>query len=54
MVAEGPDALARFNGWNDRFWVRSLVPLGTWLGDYEAHLPTLTPWTRFPPPPLSW
>lgn len=46
VVAEGPDALARFNGWNDRFWVRSLVLFGAWLGDYEDRLPTLTPpWT---------
>ncbi|MER5418696.1 asparagine synthetase B family protein [Streptosporangium roseum] len=43
VVAEGPDALARFNGWNDRFWVRSLVLFGAWLGDYEDRLPTLTP-----------
>ncbi len=46
VVAEGPDALARFNGWNDRFWVRSLVLFGAWLGDYESRLPELTPpWT---------
>ncbi|MFF5211290.1 asparagine synthetase B family protein [Streptosporangium sp. NPDC000396] len=43
VVAEGPDALARFNGWNDRFWVRSLVLFGAWLGDYEDRLPDLTP-----------
>ncbi|MEU0519578.1 asparagine synthetase B family protein [Streptosporangium sp. NPDC006007] len=46
VVAEGPDALARFNGWNDRFWVRSLVLFGVWLGDYEDRLPDLAPpWT---------
>ncbi|SNT47221.1 hypothetical protein SAMN05216276_104753 [Streptosporangium subroseum] len=43
VIAEGPDALARFNGWNDRFWVRSLVLFGAWLGDYEDRLPELTP-----------
>ncbi|GIH90023.1 asparagine synthetase B family protein [Planobispora siamensis] len=43
VVAEGPDALARFNGWNDRFWVRSLVLFGAWLGDYEDRLSDLTP-----------
>ncbi|MDP9862482.1 MULTISPECIES: asparagine synthetase B family protein [Streptosporangium] len=43
VVAEGPDALARFNGWNDRFWVRSLVLFGAWLGDYEDRLPSLAP-----------
>ncbi|MEV4093405.1 asparagine synthetase B family protein [Streptosporangium saharense] len=43
VVAEGPDALARFNGWNDRFWVRSLVLFGAWLGDYETRLPELAP-----------
>ncbi|MBG0828292.1 asparagine synthetase B family protein [Planomonospora sp. ID67723] len=43
VVAEGPDALARFNGWNDRFWVRSLVLFGAWLGDYADRLPDPTP-----------
>ncbi|GAA2865977.1 hypothetical protein GCM10010517_25380 [Streptosporangium fragile] len=43
VVAEGPDALARFNGWNDRFWVRGLVLFGAWLGDYGDRLADLTP-----------
>ncbi|GAA3414790.1 hypothetical protein [Streptosporangium vulgare] len=40
VVAEGPDALARFNGWNDRFWVRGLVLFGAWLGDYRTTSPS--------------
>ncbi|GAA5071618.1 hypothetical protein HNP84_007804 [Thermocatellispora tengchongensis] len=43
VVAEGPDALARFNGWNDRFWVRGLVLFGAWLDDYADVLGDLTP-----------
>ncbi|WP_449063561.1 asparagine synthetase B family protein [Planomonospora algeriensis] len=43
VVAEGPDALARFNGWNDRFWVRGLVLFGAWLDDYADRAGDLTP-----------
>ncbi|MFC4057402.1 asparagine synthetase B family protein [Planomonospora corallina] len=43
VIAEGPDALARFNGWNDRFWVRGLVLFGAWLGDHGDRLADLTP-----------
>ncbi|MET9064676.1 asparagine synthetase B family protein [Streptosporangium sandarakinum] len=43
VVAAGPDALARFNGWNDRFWVRGLVLFGAWLTDREEGLTGLTP-----------
>ncbi|WP_084960866.1 asparagine synthase [Thermoactinospora rubra] len=35
VIAEGPDALARFHGWNDRFWVRGLTLFGAWLRDME-------------------
>lgn len=42
-VARGPDALARFNGWHDRFWVRGLVLFGAWLREYEEALGDLTP-----------
>ncbi|SDG53477.1 Asparagine synthase [Sinosporangium album] len=45
VVAEGPDALARFTGWNDRFWVRGLALFGTWLSDVEESVGDLsTPW----------
>ncbi|WP_442790431.1 asparagine synthetase B family protein [Nonomuraea sp. NBC_01738] len=43
VVAGGPDALTRFNGWNDRFWVRGLVLFGAWLGDFENDLGELSP-----------
>ncbi|WP_433374138.1 asparagine synthetase B family protein [Streptosporangium sp. CA-115845] len=43
VIAEGPDGLTRFNGWNDRFWVRGLVLFGAWLGDYQDRLPDLSP-----------
>ncbi|TDD45909.1 asparagine synthetase B family protein [Nonomuraea terrae] len=43
VVAAGPDALTRFNGWNDRFWVRGLVLFGLWLSDVENDLSDLTP-----------
>ncbi|GLW05136.1 hypothetical protein Misp01_02660 [Microtetraspora sp. NBRC 13810] len=43
VVLDGPDALTRFNGWNDRFWVRGLVLFGTWLADHENRLGDLTP-----------
>ncbi|MDF5752522.1 asparagine synthase-related protein [Spongiactinospora sp. TRM90649] len=43
MISQGPDALARFNGWNDRFWVRGLVLFGSWLIDNERNLPDTTP-----------
>lgn len=43
VVVRGPDALAGFNGWNDRFWVRGLVLFGAWLGDYEPRLAELAP-----------
>ncbi|MCG5215953.1 asparagine synthase-related protein [Streptosporangium soli] len=43
VVAQGPDALARFNGWNDRFWLRGLVLFGGWLTDHEGALGDLTP-----------
>ncbi|GAA3711696.1 hypothetical protein GCM10022224_091540 [Nonomuraea antimicrobica] len=42
VVAGGPDALTRFNGWNDRFWVRGLVLFGLWLNDFENDLSDLT------------
>lgn len=35
VIAGGPDALTRFNGWNDRFWVRGLVLFGAWLTDFD-------------------
>lgn len=41
VVAGGPDALTRFNGWNDRFWVRGLVLFGLWMSDYENDLSDL-------------
>ncbi|GII91238.1 asparagine synthase-related protein [Sinosporangium siamense] len=43
VVAEGPDALTRFTGWNDRFWVRGLALFGAWLHDKENSLGDLTP-----------
>ncbi|MEU6722434.1 asparagine synthetase B family protein [Nonomuraea wenchangensis] len=43
VVAGGPDALTRFNGWNDRFWVRGLVLFGLWLSDFENDLADLVP-----------
>jgi hypothetical protein len=43
VVAEGPDALARFTGWNDRFWVRGLVLFGAWLADHEDDIADLSP-----------
>ncbi|MFD2355151.1 hypothetical protein ACFSTC_46735 [Nonomuraea ferruginea] len=42
LVADGPDALTRFNGWNDRFWVRGLVLFGLWLSDFENDLDDLS------------
>ncbi|WP_219505941.1 asparagine synthetase B family protein [Nonomuraea ceibae] len=42
VVAGGPDALTRFNGWNDRFWVRGLVLFGLWLSDFESELDDLS------------
>ncbi|TMR95806.1 asparagine synthetase B family protein [Nonomuraea basaltis] len=38
VIAGGPDALTRFNGWNDRFWARGLVLFGLWLTDFENDL----------------
>ncbi|MEU4233077.1 asparagine synthetase B family protein [Nonomuraea sp. NPDC026600] len=38
VIAGGPDALTRFSGWNDRFWIRGLVLFGLWLGDFENDL----------------
>ncbi|MFI7126653.1 asparagine synthetase B family protein [Nonomuraea sp. NPDC050153] len=43
VVSGGPDALTRFNGWNDRFWVRGLVLFGLWLNDFENDLSDLAP-----------
>lgn len=43
VIAGGPDALTRFNGWNDRFWVRGLVLFGLWLSDFENDLSDLAP-----------
>jgi hypothetical protein len=43
VVAAGPDALTRFTGWNDRFWVRGLVLFGLWLSDFENDLGDLRP-----------
>ncbi|MFC4114852.1 asparagine synthetase B family protein [Nonomuraea zeae] len=43
VVAGGPDALTRFNGWNDRFWVRGLVLFGLWLNDHESDLRDVAP-----------
>ncbi|RSN14229.1 asparagine synthase [Nonomuraea sp. WAC 01424] len=43
VIAGGPDALTRFSGWNDRFWVRGLVLFGLWLNDFENDLPDVTP-----------
>ncbi|NUW36646.1 asparagine synthetase B family protein [Nonomuraea sp. SMC257] len=43
VVWGGPDALTRFGGWNDRFWVRGLVLLGLWLNDFENDLGELAP-----------
>jgi hypothetical protein len=42
VIAGGPDALTRFSGWNDRFWVRGLVLFGLWLSDYESDLDDLS------------
>ncbi|TMR13098.1 asparagine synthetase B family protein [Nonomuraea turkmeniaca] len=42
LIAGGPDALTRFNSWNDRFWVRGLVLFGLWLSDFENDLTDLT------------
>ncbi|MET8004100.1 asparagine synthetase B family protein [Nonomuraea glycinis] len=42
VIAGGPDALTRFSGWNDRFWVRGLVLFGLWLNDYESDLDDLS------------
>ncbi|WP_219471985.1 asparagine synthetase B family protein [Nonomuraea rhizosphaerae] len=42
VIAGGPDALTRFTGWNDRFWVRGLVLFGLWLSDFENDLGELT------------
>ncbi|NUT09273.1 MAG: asparagine synthetase B family protein [Nonomuraea sp.] len=42
VIAGGPDALTRFNGWNDRFWVRGLVLFGLWMNDFENDLPDVT------------
>jgi hypothetical protein len=38
VIAAGPDALTRFAGWNDRFWVRGIVLFGLWLSDFENDL----------------
>ncbi|MFI9553262.1 asparagine synthetase B family protein [Nonomuraea endophytica] len=38
VIGGGPDALTRFSGWNDRFWVRGLVLFGAWLRDYGHDL----------------
>nr|WP_201760832.1 asparagine synthase C-terminal domain-containing protein [Nonomuraea sp. K271] len=43
VIAGGPDALTRFNGWNDRFWVRGLVLFGLWLSDFENDLSDVAP-----------
>jgi hypothetical protein len=43
VIAGGPDALTRFNGWNDRFWVRGLVLFGLWLSDHENDLTDVAP-----------
>jgi hypothetical protein len=43
VIAGGPDALTRFNGWNDRFWVRGLVLFGLWLSDFENDLTDVAP-----------
>ncbi|MEW1840832.1 asparagine synthase-related protein [Nonomuraea angiospora] len=43
VVSGGPDALTRFNSWNDRFWVRGLVLFGLWLSDFEDDLSDLAP-----------
>ncbi|GAA3218354.1 asparagine synthetase B family protein [Nonomuraea helvata] len=43
VIAGGPDALTRFNGWNDRFWVRGLVLFGLWLSDFENDVSDLAP-----------
>ncbi|WP_113704113.1 asparagine synthetase B family protein [Nonomuraea lactucae] len=42
VLRDGPDALTRFNGWNDRFWVRGLVLFGLWLSDFENDLPDVS------------
>lgn len=42
VIAGGPDALTRFNGWNDRFWIRGLVLFGAWLTDFESDLPDVS------------
>lgn len=42
VIAGGPDALTRFSGWNDRFWVRGLVLFGLWLNDHESDLDDLS------------
>lgn len=38
VIGAGPDALTRFAGWNDRFWVRGIVLFGLWLSDFENDL----------------
>ncbi|MEV0594260.1 asparagine synthetase B family protein [Nonomuraea cavernae] len=43
VIGGGPDALTRFHGWNDRFWVRGLVLFGLWLNDFENDLDELSP-----------
>lgn len=43
LIWDGPDALTRFNGWNDRFWVRGLVLLGLWLSDFDGELGDVSP-----------
>ncbi|MEV0234268.1 asparagine synthetase B family protein [Nonomuraea sp. NPDC050786] len=43
VIAGGPDALTRFNGWNDRFWVRGLVLFGLWISDVENDVSDLAP-----------
>ncbi|MBB6351101.1 hypothetical protein FHU36_007673 [Nonomuraea muscovyensis] len=43
VVLDGPDALTRFTGWNDRFWVRGLVLFGLWLSDFEGDLGDVSP-----------
>lgn len=43
VISAGPDALTRYSGWNDRFWVRGLVLFGAWLTDYENDLADLAP-----------
>lgn len=38
VIADGPDGLTGFAGWNDRFWIRGLVLFGLWLDDTENDL----------------